>query len=174
MISPEATQTLGLAMHELVTNALKYGALSRDGGKVAVFWNILATSEAARFQLAWIETCPCPLDAPARRGFGRTVLERVVPTSLEGKITLDFTSGGLQWRLAPAGGPAFFAMMIMSFPVVGFPRHVVDDVEDPKPPTAGQLVVDEIQGPASVGDRLDEDRRPRSRSAPPRSPRAHR
>lgn len=55
-----------------------------------------------------------------------------------------------------------------------FARHVVDDVEDPEPSAAGELVVDEIQRPASVGDRLDEDRRPRSHGAPPRPPLANR
>ncbi len=55
-----------------------------------------------------------------------------------------------------------------------FARHVVDDVEDPESPTAGELVVDEIQRPAGVGDRLDEDRRPRSHGAPPRPTLAHR
>ena len=55
-----------------------------------------------------------------------------------------------------------------------FPRHVVDDVEDPKSPAAGELVVDEIQRPAGVGDRLDGDRRPRPHGTPPRPPLAHR
>ena len=55
-----------------------------------------------------------------------------------------------------------------------FPRHVVDDVEDAKPSAAGELVVDKIQRPARVGDRLDEDRRPCSDGAPPRPPFAHR
>jgi hypothetical protein len=55
-----------------------------------------------------------------------------------------------------------------------FARHVLDDVEDPEPPAAGELVVDEIQRPAGVGDSLDEDRRPGSHGAPPRPPLAHR
>jgi hypothetical protein len=55
-----------------------------------------------------------------------------------------------------------------------FPRHVVNDVQNAEPPAAGELIVDEIHGPAGVGDRLDQQRRPRSHCPSPRTAFTHR
>lgn len=97
MLSPEATQTIGLAIHELLTNALKYGALAENRGTVNIHWKIDSGDGAPRVRFVWQEATKAPVAEPARRGFGRTVLERVVPTSLQGSAVVDFTETGFRW-----------------------------------------------------------------------------
>jgi two-component sensor histidine kinase len=93
-------QAVGLALHELATNASKYGALSTDRGRVDVCWNF---SENA-FTMGWIEREGRSVAAPKRRGFGTMVIERMAETSLGGTVDLDYPSSGLTWRLTcPAG-----------------------------------------------------------------------
>ncbi len=101
MLSPEATQATGLALHELVTNALKYGALSQEGGRISIRWSIVPVNDAPHIRLDWSETCQLsePIPSQTRRGFGRTVLERIVPASLQGTIELDFTASGFRWSI---------------------------------------------------------------------------
>lgn len=99
VLSPEATQTLGLALHELLTNALKHGAFSRDDGKVRVSWEIFEQGGERNLRFEWRETVATVLGAPVRTGFGRTVLERVVPQSLRGKASVEFARDGLRWTL---------------------------------------------------------------------------
>jgi two-component sensor histidine kinase len=97
VLVPEAAQTLGLALHELATNALKHGALSRDDGTIKVSWRIEA--EEGRLIFCWTESSGVQQDRPERRGFGHTVLEKVVPGSLGGSAKLDFTNTGVCWTL---------------------------------------------------------------------------
>lgn len=98
-LSPEATQSLGMALHELVTNALKYGALATSAGRLQVSWEIRDTASGKRLTFAWRESTPAPVQPPSRSGFGRTVLERVVPRSFSGEAELAFPSEGLAWTL---------------------------------------------------------------------------
>ena len=104
-LTPEATQALGLALHELLTNALKHGALAHAGGSVRVNWDIHASDGERKLRFEWQETSPVVFAPPTRAGFGRTVLERVVPSSARGQVHLDFAPTGLTWRLeAPLSG----------------------------------------------------------------------
>jgi two-component sensor histidine kinase len=104
-LTPEATQALGLALHELLTNALKHGALAHAGGSVRVNWDIHASDGERKLRFEWRETSPVVFAPPTRAGFGRTVLERVVPSSARGQVHLDFAPTGLTWRLeAPLSG----------------------------------------------------------------------
>ncbi len=99
-LSGNEVQYLSLALHELATNALKYGALSQDGGGVTIRWT--ATSDAdgsAQLDLAWTETGGPPAVASARAGFGRMMIEKLVPSALRGEATLAFAATGLTWRL---------------------------------------------------------------------------
>lgn len=98
-ISSDAAQGIGLALHELTTNAIKYGALSTDAGRVAVAWRV----EGERFELTWRETGGPPVTAPDHTGFGRTVIERMSVANVGGETKLDFKPEGVEWTLtAPA------------------------------------------------------------------------
>jgi two-component sensor histidine kinase len=101
MLTPDTAQNLGLAFHELATNASKYGALSVPTGRLQVTWARLA--DGAR--IAWIERGGPPVTPPERRGFGRVLLERLVGTTLNGLVDLDFRPEGLvcEIRFPPEG-----------------------------------------------------------------------
>lgn len=105
-LAPKTAESLGLALHELATNAVKYGGFRDEGGRVEVKWTL---DEAAggqgesRFHMSWIETCATPIAAPTRSGFGRVVIERLVAAGLQGNVTLEYPPSGLRWRIdAPA------------------------------------------------------------------------
>lgn len=95
-LTPAAAQAIGLALHELSTNACKYGALSNEAGHVTIDW----AREGKRFRLAWEEKDGPPVSAPARRGFGATVLTHMARMSLQGEVTLDHAPEGLRWSLS--------------------------------------------------------------------------
>ncbi len=96
-IASRVAQTLGMALHELATNAVKYGALCCKHGCVRLEWTISGDGE--RFQMAWIERDGPPAVEPSREGFGTRVLRDIVRASLGGAVSLDFSPRGLTWRL---------------------------------------------------------------------------
>ena len=96
IVDPKAAQNIGLALHELATNASKYGALSGPKGRVDIVWS--KTAEG-RFALEWKETGGPRVHAPRRRGFGQTVLERLTAQALEGTASLTFNNDGVNWRM---------------------------------------------------------------------------
>ena len=99
-LSPAAAQTLGMALHELATNASKHGALSDGRGQVEIAWQHGAVSaEGSRFTIDWRESNGPPVVAPARRGFGSTVTEAMVKMGLSGDVTVEFPASGFNWRL---------------------------------------------------------------------------
>jgi PAS domain S-box-containing protein len=92
VLNPRATNALTLALHELGSNAIKYGALSTETGRVDVRWT---TESDGGFTLTWTElNGPC-VTAPGRRGFGHTLLEQVTGRELGGPVVIDFQPGGL-------------------------------------------------------------------------------
>jgi len=95
-LSPQATQLIGLALHELATNAAKHGALTVPAGTVAIEWQPANGSGGTR--LAWREQNGPRVKSPTRRGFGHTVLERMAG-SLGGDVSLEFLPEGLRWSL---------------------------------------------------------------------------
>jgi PAS domain S-box-containing protein len=98
-LAPAAAQSIGLALHELATNATKYGALSVTNGKVAVSWRTLLSDAAHRFQMTWRESGGPEVTPPQRRGFGHTVFERMIKQSLGASITLEYGTDGVTWNL---------------------------------------------------------------------------
>ncbi len=99
-IGPDAAQHIGMAMHELATNAAKYGALSVPGGKVRVAWDVAPGADGTRMcTLTWEEFGGPPVERPSRRGFGRVVIERTVARALNGEVHIDYAPDGLRWRL---------------------------------------------------------------------------
>jgi PAS domain S-box-containing protein len=101
VITAEAAQAIGLAIHELATNAIKYGALSESGGKVSVSWTFDGNAGApGPLLLNWIERGGPPVSPPLRKGFGHVVIGEMVERSLGGKVAMEFASDGLQWRVS--------------------------------------------------------------------------
>lgn len=100
VLSPAAAQTLGMTIHELSSNAGKYGALSNGQGRVLVEWDVRCSPEQeAAFEMIWREEGGPPVARPSRRGFGSTVLTDMVEMGLNAKIDLDFKASGFCWRL---------------------------------------------------------------------------
>jgi two-component sensor histidine kinase len=94
-------QAVGLALHELATNAGKYGALSTDKGRVDVFW----ATDGDALTMSWTERDGPPVSTPQRRGFGTIVIEAMAARSVNGEVQLDYAPSGLIWRLTcPAAG----------------------------------------------------------------------
>ncbi len=97
---PEAAQNLGLALHELSTNAAKYGALSVPGGHIALGWWVSeGTGEEKVFSLVWKELGGPPVSKPTRKGFGHTVMNRLVKAALSGEASLAFEPDGVRWSV---------------------------------------------------------------------------
>lgn len=98
-LKPAATQTLGMALHELATNAGKYGALSNDQGTVHLKWCFKRDGADPRIEMSWEERGGPAVDKPQRHGFGHAVTTRLVETGLEATVTLDYGRDGVLWCL---------------------------------------------------------------------------
>jgi two-component sensor histidine kinase len=102
-LAPKTAVSLAMALHELSTNALKYGALSNDGGFVTVGWS----TDGGRLRLEWRETGGPPVTRPTRRGFGSRMIERGLAAELAGTVTIDYAPSGLVCTVdAPLPGEA--------------------------------------------------------------------
>lgn len=98
-LTAAAAQGIGLALHELCTNAGKYGALSNETGEVTVSWQ----HEGDAFVLTWSERGGPPVTPPSQKGFGTTIITYAAENSVDGTARLDYAPGGVRWKLtAPA------------------------------------------------------------------------
>jgi two-component sensor histidine kinase len=88
-----------MAIHELTTNAVKYGALSGAGGRVEVRWTSEPVDESVRLKLVWTERNGPPVSPPTRQGFGSRLLDRVLTTQLNAHVSIDFDREGLRVSL---------------------------------------------------------------------------
>jgi PAS domain S-box-containing protein len=95
-----ATQAIGMALHELATNAVKYGALANDKGQIEVKWRIEERGAESTLEIDWIERRGPPVAAPSTRGFGSVVIEKMVAQRLNGTVRLSFEVEGVSWRLS--------------------------------------------------------------------------
>lgn len=98
-LAPSAAQSIGMALHELSTNAGKYGALSNSTGNVDIGWATEGGSDP-QFVLTWRERGGPSVTVPAVGGFGSTVIGTMVKLGLGGDVTLDYAETGLNWRLS--------------------------------------------------------------------------
>jgi two-component sensor histidine kinase len=97
LISAEATQAIGIVLHELVTNASKYGALSTPNGRISVRWDWLKNGETAELlRLVWTEAGGPVVALPYRHGYGTGVIRDLIPYELGGEVELLFDPGGLR------------------------------------------------------------------------------
>jgi PAS domain S-box-containing protein len=99
LLAPEAAQSIGLALHELATNASKYGAFSNQTGRVRVQWEIGAGEGEPHFQLDWRESGGPQVASPTRKGFGTVVLETMTRSALACEAVTEFAREGLRWTL---------------------------------------------------------------------------
>ena len=100
-LSPSATLSLAMALHELGTNAMKHGALSSPEGRVEVEWRVEPSAGGAdggrgSFHLEWRERDGPPVASPTHQGFGTRLLERGVASELDGTVALDYREDGLR------------------------------------------------------------------------------
>lgn len=99
-IRPDAAQHIGMALHELATNAAKYGALSVPDGRVRIAWTVANASEPEGMcTLSWQESDGPPVTPPSRRGFGRVVIERTVARAVGGEVRVLYPASGVEWEL---------------------------------------------------------------------------
>lgn len=88
-----------MALHELVTNAAKYGALSKASGSVSLIWTLHGGEAGRRFTIMRTEDKGLPVAAPERTRFGSMVIRRTIASALRGDVQFEFTSTGSNWRL---------------------------------------------------------------------------
>ncbi|WP_373322393.1 sensor histidine kinase [Methylobacterium thuringiense] len=93
---------IGMAIHELTTNAAKYGALSTRQGRITVSWSIVPGGEAGILQFAWCESEGPPVSVPSRQGFGSRLLQRVLTTQVQAEVRSEYAPEGFRLSmLAP-------------------------------------------------------------------------
>jgi PAS domain S-box-containing protein len=104
ILTPRGANAMSLALHELATNAVKFGSLSTEVGRVEVTWR---RTDDGGLELLWQESHGPPVIAPTRRGFGSTLLEKVTGRELGGSVRVDFRAEGV--RAVVTVGPSAFA-----------------------------------------------------------------
>jgi PAS domain S-box-containing protein len=97
LLKPKSAQTVAVALHELTTNAVKYGSLSVPAGRVRVQWSLAADGKLV---IVWTESDGPPVKPPSRRGFGTLVVEQIVGGDLKGETRIDWRPEGLVCRLS--------------------------------------------------------------------------
>jgi PAS domain S-box-containing protein len=106
----EAAVPIGMAIHELTTNAVKHGALSTFGGKVEVKWRIEPGEDRPMLHFSWTEQGGPRVAQPSRQGFGSRLLQRVLTTQLQAQVNMDFQEEGLRFSMVmpiPGDPPLF-------------------------------------------------------------------
>jgi NO-binding membrane sensor protein with MHYT domain/two-component sensor histidine kinase len=100
LLSADATQALAMVLHELVTNAAKYGALSTPRGRVCVDWGCRSNDHSqAMLAIRWQETGGPPVRAPVRRGYGTSVISDLIPYELGGSVDISYETCGVCCRI---------------------------------------------------------------------------
>jgi len=99
MLRPEAAQSLGLALHELAVNAVRFGALSTPAGHVSITWSWQAQHDPPLVEILWVEQNGPVVAAPVQRGFGSMVVERNLARALEAEVELSFRPEGVRSRI---------------------------------------------------------------------------
>ena len=113
-LQPKPAETLALALHELATNAVKYGALTRTDGQIAVTWQIDRSGGAPQLVVEWFERNGPKVREPERRGFGSELLEQMLPFELNARTTLSFDPSGLHCRIVIPAGSRLLQQSLLS------------------------------------------------------------
>ncbi|WP_373353248.1 HWE histidine kinase domain-containing protein [Pseudoroseicyclus sp. CXY001] len=99
LIGQDQVTTLSLALHELATNSVKYGALSVDDGRVDISWDVAAGATGTLLTFTWCESGGPPVTMPSSTGFGSRIIGEVLPQSFGGDVTVDYAETGLTLTL---------------------------------------------------------------------------
>jgi PAS domain S-box-containing protein len=94
-LSPKTALAIAMGLHELTTNAIKYGALANDTGHVAIRWETAASPQGPRLRIQWAESGGPPVAPPRRKGFGSRLIERGLAAELDGQVELTFPTSGV-------------------------------------------------------------------------------
>jgi PAS domain S-box-containing protein len=100
LLKPAVAQSIGLALHELATNAAKYGALGDSGGRLDIAWEIATNGSGSLLSLRWSEKPGGGTQPTQTAGFGRMLLERIVASSINGSSTYEIGKKGVLWQLS--------------------------------------------------------------------------
>lgn len=107
LLAPQTVVSVAMAIHELCTNAIKYGALSNEDGTVAISWQVTAAGALPMLHLTWIESGGPAVSPRIKRGFGSRMIERGLAAELKGEVAMDFRPHGLVCTIdAPLPAPA--------------------------------------------------------------------
>jgi len=106
-LTPKAGLSVAMALHELASNAIKYGALSVTTGRVTVAWSLTDTEIPPSLILRWVETGGPAVSPPTRRGFGTTLIERALAHELDAEVIRDFAPEGMRCTIIIPFTPAF-------------------------------------------------------------------
>ncbi len=98
-VPPKVTLTLGIALHELATNAVKYGAFSNEEGSILIQWHIESGVDGDKVVLSWTEQDGPSVEMPTRKGFGSQFIERGLAHELEAVVKLDYRREGFVCRI---------------------------------------------------------------------------
>ncbi len=97
-LSTQLAVSLGMALHELTTNAAKFGALSVHGGKVTTTWRVTLKAGCRTLDFSWVESGGPTVGPPTRKGFGSRLLEIVMPRQIRAQTHIDYAPGGVRVR----------------------------------------------------------------------------
>ncbi len=109
MLKPQAALLLALVVHELATNAAKYGALSNSGGRISVDWTV-AGHNPPRLELTWREQGGPRIEHLSKHGFGTELIERGIRFELQGEAKLELANGGLLCRIIIPADPRYVSV----------------------------------------------------------------
>jgi two-component sensor histidine kinase len=99
-LQPNSAQVLALALHELATNAVKYGAFAQGDGRVRITWRLENDGHQRRAHIVWQETgVRIPEGSATRKGYGRELIEGALPYQLDAKTKLEFESDGVRCEI---------------------------------------------------------------------------
>jgi two-component sensor histidine kinase len=99
-LSPRLAVVLSMIVHEIATNAAKYGALSNETGTVTLDWEVTTDMPKPQLRLIWTESGGPPVTAPVQRGFGSRLIERSASDQLGGEATVDFLPRGVVYTIS--------------------------------------------------------------------------
>ncbi|MFI4881372.1 MAG: PAS domain S-box protein, partial [Phycisphaerales bacterium JB064] len=98
-LPPHMALAIHMVLHELATNAHKYGCLSTPDGSLAICWELEGQADQQELTLTWIEKCPTPVTSPKSEGFGSRLIEQLIVYELKGRLERTFESDGVHFSL---------------------------------------------------------------------------
>lgn len=99
-LPPQMALAIAMALQELCTNAVKYGALSNETGRIGIVWTLMNAPDGPRLEMCWEERGGPPVSPPQRRGFGTRLIERSLAQELNGTVRIEFAPGGVVCALS--------------------------------------------------------------------------